>query len=421
MESTVLIYGYESARPGSVTAGRLGEIIARLEKDAPGARVLRGLGRRHSDFPALLLAALSQAAMVHLRSAPRAPVDFRRFNETYLMHASTSPNYPIIASLDVAAGMMDGPSGQQLTGEAITEAVRFRQAVARIGEQVREAGDRPPWFFGCWQPPVVTDPAAGVPHRFQDAPLELLCSEPSCWTLEPGAPWHGFDGLEPGYCLLDPVKVTITCPGATADGTPQEQGIPARVLARYLETRNIVVEKVSDYTILVLFSMGITKGKWGTLLDALIDFKELYDAGAACGDVLPGSGTDGLTLPGLCDRMHAQLGASHLGTLLHKVFTDLPEPLLTPAECYQRLIRSGTDLRPVAELAGKIAATKVVVTPPGIPMLMPGEAIGPAGGPVLEYLLAPQESDKAFTAFATDIAGVHVDEDRNYRIEAVTG
>ncbi|MFD7660680.1 Orn/Lys/Arg decarboxylase N-terminal domain-containing protein, partial [Actinosynnema sp. NPDC059797] len=230
-----------------------------------------------------LLAALSQSAMIHVKSGGKAPFDRTRFNETYMMHGTTSPLYPMIASCDVAAGMMDGPAGNWLTTEAITEAVRFRQAMIRLGKRLADAGDRPPWFFGVWQPTEVTDER--VP--FHEAPLDLLRADPRCWALEPGAEWHGFRDLEPGFCLLDPVKVTITCPGVDALGEVSGFGIPARVVTAYLETRRIVVEKTDVYTFLVLFSMGITKGKWGTLLDALTDFKQLHDDGAPLGEVLP--------------------------------------------------------------------------------------------------------------------------------------
>ena len=54
--------------------------------------------------------------MIHIRSSGRAPVEPARFNEAYMMHASTSPFYPMIAVLDVAAAMMDGPGGSSLTG-----------------------------------------------------------------------------------------------------------------------------------------------------------------------------------------------------------------------------------------------------------------------------------------------------------------
>src|SRR5207253_2752821 len=140
-----------------------------------------------------------------------------------------------------AASMVDGPAGRWLTDEAITEAIRFRQAVVHLGRRIAEAGDRPPWFFGAWQPDEVTDPVTATTYAFADAPLDLLRREPSCWTLAPGAQWHGFEGMEPGYCLLDPIKVTITCPGVDALGTAADTGVPARILSAYLETRRIVV------------------------------------------------------------------------------------------------------------------------------------------------------------------------------------
>ena len=138
---------------------------------------------------------------------------------------------------------MDSPSGTWLTDEAITEAIRFRQAVVRIAGRFAAAGDRPDWFFGAWQPDEVTDPSTGLTHAFVDAPLDLLRTEPACWTLTPGADWHGFGGLEDSYCLLDPITVTITCPGVDARGTVSGMGIPARILTAYLDTRRIVVEK----------------------------------------------------------------------------------------------------------------------------------------------------------------------------------
>ncbi|MDF5752470.1 Orn/Lys/Arg decarboxylase N-terminal domain-containing protein [Spongiactinospora sp. TRM90649] len=366
-----------------------------------------------------LLAALSQAAMLHVRPAERAPVDYDRFNETYLMHASTSPLYPMIASLDVAAAMMDGPSGPFLTGEAIVEAVRFRQAMARLAARVRDDGRRPGWFFGVWQPPQITDPRTGRATAFADADPAVLSAEPACWTLEPGAAWHGFTGLTDGYALLDPIKVTITCPGADAVRGALDWGIPARIVAAYLERRGIVVEKTGDHTLLVLFSMGITKGKWGTLIDALTDFKNAYDDGLALAEPLPGFGPPGVTLRDHCARAHRRLRDSGVGALLDEIFTTLPEPVMTPADAYQALIRARTERVPLRDLPGRIAAATVVVTPPGIPMLMPGESTGPAGGPLMAYLRALEEFDLSFPEMATDIHGVHRDSSGRYQVEVM--
>ncbi|MGK5533003.1 Orn/Lys/Arg decarboxylase N-terminal domain-containing protein [Streptomyces sp. URMC 129] len=373
-----------------------------------------------------LLAALSQSAMVHVRATPRAPVEHERFNEAFMMHGTTSPLYPAIASLDVAAGMMDGPQGHWLIDEAVTEAIRFRQAVVRTGARIVAAGDRPAWFFGVWQPEAVTDPATGARHAFADAPLELLRSEPGCWRLEPDADWHGFAGLAENHCLLDPVKVTITCPGINALGETADGGIPARVLTAYLARRNIVVEKTDSYTTLVLFSMGITKGKWGTLLDALTDFKALYDEGAPLDRVLPGIVArfprryGDMTLDGLCGAMHDHLRAAGLVTLLEEAFQQLPEPVAPPQWCYGRLIRGGTERVRIADAAGRIAAAMVTVTPPGIPVLMPGESVGAADGPLLRYLGALEAFDRAFPGFGSETHGVTVDPDTgDYAIECV--
>ncbi|WP_326596647.1 Orn/Lys/Arg decarboxylase N-terminal domain-containing protein [Streptomyces sp. NBC_01803] len=364
-----------------------------------------------------LLAALSQSAMVHVKAAPRAPVEHERFNEAFMMHGTTSPLYPAIASLDVAAGMMDGPQGHWLIDEAVTEAVRFRQAVVRTGARIEAAGDRPAWFFGAWQPEAVTDPATGERIAFADAPVELLRTEPACWRLEPGADWHGFAGLDDGYCLLDPVKVTLTCPGINALGETADWGIPARVLTAYLARRNIVVEKTDSYTALVLFSMGITKGKWGTLLDALMDFKALYDEGAPLDRVLPGlvgrfpRRYADMTLDGLCRSMHDHLRRAGLVTLLDTAFQELPEPVVPPQWCYGQLIRGGTERVRIADAAGRVAAAMVTVTPPGIPVLMPGESVGGADGPLLRYLGALESFDRAFPGFGSETHGVTVDPD----------
>lgn len=368
-----------------------------------------------------LLAAMSQSAMLHVKNSPRSPVDHHQFNETFMMHATTSPMYPMIAGLDVAAGMMDGPGGQWLTDEAITEAIRFRQAVARIGRRIASAGDRPAWFFGTWQPDEVTDPS-GQRYAFADAPLDLLRTEPSCWALEPDADWHGFPGLERGYCMLDPIKVSVTCPGTDAKGTASDMGIPARILTTYLETRRIVVEKTDAYTCLILFSMGITKGKWGTLIDGLLDFKSLYDNDASLTEVLPAlvkqypARYANLTLRDLCDQMHAHLRASDLIPLLDEAFTHPPRPVLTPAQTYQRLLRGGTEPVRLKELANRTVATQVVTTPPGIPVLMPGENAGDQDAPTLRYLRALEDFDRHFPGFPSETHGVTRDDDGDYWI-----
>ena len=225
--------------------------------------------------------------MIHIRSSERAPVEPARFNEAYMMHASTSPFYPMIAVLDVAAAMMDGPGGAALTAESIHEAIDFRKRISSLAQAIHERDGVDGWFFGAWQPEHVRDPASGVEYAFTDAPDELLASDPKCWTLETDAPWHGFGALPNDFCMLDPIKVTITMPGMDVTGTFAQRGIPAQIVTLFLDEQRIEIEKTGDYIMLVLFSIGMTKGKWGTLLDGLLGFKRAYDENTPLRDALP--------------------------------------------------------------------------------------------------------------------------------------
>ena len=372
-----------------------------------------------------LLAAFSQASMIHIRSNERAPVEPARFNEAYMMHASTSPFYPMIAVLDVAAAMMDGPGGTSLTGESIREAIDFRKRLISLAHAIEERDGADGWFFGAWQPEHVRDPTSGIEYPFTDAPDELLASEPSCWTLETEAPWHGFGALPDGFCMLDPIKVTITMPGMDVSGAFAQRGIPAQIVTMFLDEQRIEIEKTGDYIMLVLFSIGMTKGKWGTLLDSLLGFKRAYDDNTPLRDALPklaASHPDRygtLGLADLCDEMHDALRTSRMPALLDSAFDVLPEAKLTPADAYRRLVRGRTERLSLTDMAERTATVMVVPYPPGIPILMPGESSGAADGPLLEYLAALEAFDKRFPGFEHDIHGVARDTDGNYAIECL--
>ena len=374
-----------------------------------------------------LLAAFSQGSMIHIRPSDRAPVEPSRFNEAYMMHGSTSPFYPMIACLDVASAMMDGPGGLALVEGAIREAVQFRKRIVTVARELAKSpAGRAPWFFGVWQPEVVRDPWSNTVLPFVDVPDDLLETEPSCWSLEPGQPWHGFGELDSGYCMLDPTKVTLTTPGIDAAGRLAETGIPAPVVTGYLDSHRVEVEKTGDYSLLVLFSIGTTRGKWGTLLEGLLGFKRAYDSGQSVAETIPDlvaayPGRYGdTTLRELCDEMHAEVRARATIELLDRAFAELPEPATTPAEAYRRLVRGRTERVPVSQMAGRVAAVMVVPYPPGIPILMPGERAGTLDGPVISYLLALEAFDAKFPGFAHDIHGVERDEQGIFSIECLS-
>ena len=353
-----------------------------------------------------LLAALSQASFLHIRDGKGA-IPHARFNESFMMHASTSPFYPIIVSNDITAAMMDGPGGPALTSESIEEAVAFRQVMGRVHREFDKKGD---WFFNTWNADVVKEKGKKVP--FADASPEFLATDPDPWVLHPGESWHGFGDLEDGYCMLDPIKVSIVTPGVAEKGGLDKRGIPATLITAYLHRRGVEVEKTTDFTILFLFSIGITKGKWGTLLNALLDFKRDYDNNTRLTEVLPDLPNSSpevygsLGLRDLADQMFAVLKETRQTHWLAEAFSTLPTPAMTPNAAYQQLVRDQIEHVRLEELANRVLATSVVPYPPGIPMLMPGEETGPDDGPYLGYLRALAAWDKKFPGFGHDTHGV---------------
>jgi len=342
-----------------------------------------------------LLAAFSQASMIHVQDGGSRRLDRDRFNEAFMMHISTSPQYGILASLDVASAMMEGPAGRSLIQETFDEALSFRRALAKLGQSL--APDD--WWFDIWQPPLGEAGGQDVPGN---------------WLLKPSAEWHGFGPLAEDYLLLDPIKVTLVTPGLTATGQPAVRGIPATVVGRFLWERGLVVEKTGLYSFLVLFSMGITKGKWSTLLTELLDFKRCYDANLPLSQVLPsvaqagGSRYVGMGLRELCDQLHAFNRESARVKVLRRLYSLLPEVALKPAEAYDRLVRGEVEAVSIEHLEGRVAAVMLVPYPPGIPLIMPGERFTPATRAIIDYLHSIRSFAARFPGFDLDVHGLQL-------------
>ena len=371
-----------------------------------------------------MLAAFSQASMIHLRDRhvpESARVDHERFNEAFMMHTSTSPQYGIIASLDVAARMMQHGGGRVMMQDAIEEAIGFRKEMVRVGsELIDEPGDS--WWFSVLQPDAVARcPVASSNATLEQATTTLeddLSTTQRLWHLNSGEPWHGFADVGDGFAMLDPTKVQILTPGIAPDGSFETIGIPAAIVSRYLRTRGIVVEKTDVYSFLMLFSIGLTKGKSGTLITELLRFKDLYDADAALDEVLPDLARDmadysDMSLRTLASRMHAFYRSHDAMRIAREVFSCLPEPAMIPALAYQRRVRGAVERIGLAELDGRISAAAVLPYPPGIPIIMPGERFDRRKSPrVLDFLELFESFHNSFPGFEHEAHGVTVERDR---------
>jgi arginine decarboxylase len=356
-----------------------------------------------------LLAALSQASMIHVQNAQNQQLDMAHFNDAFMMHTSTSPQYGIIASCDVAAAMMEQPAGRALVQETIDEALSFRRAMAAVQKDLKSS-----WWFTVWQPEAM----AARPAEEKDH-----------WILNPGDKWHGFTGLAENHALVDPIKVTILTPGLSADGTMQEHGIPAAVVTKFLSSRRIEIEKTGLYSFLVLFSMGITKGKWSTLITELLNFKDLYDSNAPLKRVLPAlaeahpEAYAKMGLRDLCEQIHKIYLDDNVPKAQRDMYTALPEMAMLPADAYANLVRGNVESVEIDNLMGRILAVMVVPYPPGIPLIMPGERLTAATKSIHDYLLYAREFDRKFPGFETDIHGLRfepTESGRRYLVDCIT-
>jgi arginine/lysine/ornithine decarboxylase len=242
---------------------------------------------------------------------------------------------------------------------------------------------------------------------------DILASVPECWMFHEGDEWHDLDGLAPGYVMLDPTKCSLTTPGIENGREFSTTGIPAAVPAAVLRSRGIVNEKTSFYTILLLVTPAIERGKSATLLSELLDFKRAYDKGVPVADVLPdlvAAHPDryrNMSIRELCDEMHQLLKSREADALQRAVYNagHEPEIVLAPAAAHTALIRNDVELVPLDGLAGRVAASLVVVYPPGIAIMVPGERFAPDSAAVA-YLRLFEENDNRFPGFETEMQGI---------------
>ena len=336
-----------------------------------------------------LLAGLSQASQILVQDSQTRKLDRDVFNEAYLMHTSTSPQYSIIASCDVAAAMMEPPGGTALVEESISEALDFRRAMRKVDEEFG-ADD---WWFKVWGPEYLADEGMG---------------EREDWMLKAGERWHGFGDLAPGFNMLDPIKATLITPGLDVDGDFAEWGIPAGVLTRYLAEHGIVVEKTGLYSFFIMFTIGITKGRWNTLVTELQQFKDDYDRNRPLWRVMPEfiakfPRYERVGLKDLCAQIHNFYGEHDVARLTTEMYLSDMVPAMRPTDAFAKMAHREIERVPIDELEGRITSVLLTPYPPGIPLLIPGECFNPT---IVRYLSFAREFNAAFPGFETDIHGL---------------
>ncbi|MBN9697758.1 MAG: arginine/lysine/ornithine decarboxylase [Zoogloea sp.] len=344
-----------------------------------------------------LLAGLSQASQILVQDAEVQRLDRDVFNEAYLMHTSTSPQYAIIASCDVAAAMMEEPGGTALVEESIAEALDFRRAMRKVDEEW--GAD---WWFKVWGPDDLSE--EGIEER-------------DAWMLKPGERWHGFGKLAEGFNMLDPIKATIITPGLDVDGEFAERGIPAAIVTKYLAEHGVIVEKCGLYSFFIMFTIGITKGRWNSMVTELQQFKDDYDKNQPLWKVLPefvqkNPRYERVGLRDLCRDIHAVYRTNDVARLTTEMYLSDMVPAMKPADAFAKMAHRNIERVSIDQLEGRVTSVLLTPYPPGIPLLIPGERFNRT---VVQYLQFAREFNERFPGFETDVHGL-VKEVRDGRI-----
>ena len=347
-----------------------------------------------------LLAGISQASHVLVQDSQNTKLDRHLFNEAYLMHTSTSPQYSIIASCDVAAAMMEPPGGTALVEESIAEALDFRRAMRKVEAEFGQDD----WWFQVWGPDSLVEEGVG---RASDWVLKRTDAD-GVQPSDGEEAWHGFGDMAPGFNMLDPIKATIVTPGLNLKGDFAATGIPASIVTKFLAEHGVVVEKTGLYSFFIMFTIGITKGRWNTLLTALQQFKDDYEKNQPMWRIMPEFCAkqpryEQMGLRDLCQHVHALYAKYDIARLTTDMYLSDHTPAMKPSDAFAHIAHRTTQRVPIDDLEGRITTSLVTPYPPGIPLLIPGEVFNKK---IVDYLKFNREFARECPGFETDIHGL---------------
>ena len=385
--------GYEQFIPMMAETSPL---LLELNENDPGIFVTQSVHKQQAGF--------SQTSQIHKKDNHiRGQARFcphKRLNNAFMLHASTSPFYPLFAALDVNAKIHEGESGRRLWAECVELGIEARKAIIANCHMIK------PFI-----PPVV----AGRP--WQDHPTHAIASELRFFSFEPGAKWHGFEGYASEQYFVDPCKLLLTTPGIDAEtGEYTDFGIPATILAHYLRENGIVPEKCDLNSILFLLTPAESSEKLAQLVAMLGQFEQHIEDDTPLADVLPTIFQKypvryrDYTLRQLCQEMHDLYVSFDVKDLQKAMFRkeSLPEVLMNPQDANQAYIRGNVELVRIRDAEGRIAAEGALPYPPGVLCVVPGEVWD---GAVQRYFLALEEGINLLPGFSPELQGVYSEKD----------
>ncbi|AZP32300.1 ornithine decarboxylase [Cronobacter sakazakii] len=385
--------GYEQFIPMMADCSPL---LLDLNENDPGIFVTQSVHKQQAGF--------SQTSQIHKKDNHiRGQARFcphKRLNNAFMLHASTSPFYPLFAALDVNAKIHEGESGKRLWAECVALGIEARKAIIANCHMIK---------------PFIPDTVAGRP--WQDHPTDAIARERRFFSFEPGAAWHGFTGYAREQYFVDPCKLLLTTPGIDAEtGEYSDFGVPAAILANYLRENGIVPEKADLNSILFLLTPAESAQKMAHLVAMLARFEQHIEDDTPLADVLPTICQKypvrykGYTLRQLCQEMHNLYVSFDVKALQRAMFrkAELPQVVMNPQQANIEYIRGNVELVRLSEAEGRVAAEGALPYPPGVLCVVPGEVWS---GAALRYFLALEEGVNLLPGFSPELQGVYSQTD----------
>ncbi|EPU9479196.1 ornithine decarboxylase [Salmonella enterica subsp. enterica serovar Enteritidis] len=384
--------GYEQFIPMMADCSPL---LLELNENDPGILVTQSVHKQQAGF--------SQTSQIHKKDShikgQSRYVPHKRMNNAFMMHASTSPFYPLFAALDVNAKMHEGVSGRNMWMDCVVNGIDARKLILENCHHIR---------------PFVPELIDGKP--WQSYPTSEIASDLRFFHFVPGEHWHAFEGYAEHQYFVDPCKLLLTTPGINAaSGEYEDFGVPATILANFLRENGVVPEKCDLNSILFLLTPAEDMAKLQQLVALLARFEKLLEADAPLAEVLPSiykqheARYAGYTLRQLCQEMHDLYARHNVKQLQKEMFrkSHFPKVSMNPQEANYAYLRGEVELVRLPEAEGRIAAEGALPYPPGVLCVVPGEIWG---GSVLRYFSALEEGINLLPGFAPELQGVYIEE-----------
>jgi len=377
-------------------------LLLELTPDDPGIIVTQSVHKQQAGF--------SQASQIHKKdnhiSGQARYVNHKRFNNAFMMHVSTSPFYPLFASLDVNAKMHEGKAGQRMWHECVIGGIEARKMLLDTCTLIKP-----------FVPPTIDG------KLWQDYDTEQIANDIRFFEFKEGERWHDFEQYADKQYFIDPCKLLLTTPGINMDtGEYEATGVPAPLLAHYLRESSVIPEKADLNSILFLLTPAETLAKFQHLVARIVRFEAHIKSNSPVSEVLPSLAKAypqyrSLGINELCQRLHDFYAKHKLNQLQQQMFKreHRPKFAMRAFDAHNAFIRNDIELVPLAHIEGRIAMEGALPYPPGVYCIVPGEVWG---GAVLDYFLALEEGVNSLPGFEPEVQGVYWEYNEEGRKQA---